>query len=80
MSTQSPYNGRGVDVLGSVLPDGRIRLEWSDGVVRRRHRDPELVRAALRRTGGFARWSEQGAVLSVPVEPGVDRLFPLRNP
>lgn len=69
----------GIDVLGSVLSDGRIRLEWPSGVVRRTHPEPDLVRAALRSTGGFARWSESRSVLVVPVAPGTERLFPLRQ-
>ena len=70
----------GIDVLGLVLPDGRIRLEWPGGVVRRRHPEPDLVRAALRRTGGFARWSGPASTLTVPVAPGTERLFALPQP
>lgn len=68
------------DVLAVVQSDGLIRLEWPDEVVVRRHHDPRRLAAALRHTGGFARWQPRWRVLAVPSGPGRNLLFHLAEP
>lgn len=70
-------DGASVDVLVLVQSDDVIRLEWSDGVVVRGHHDPHRLRAALRSTGGFARWRPRRHELAVPSGPGGNLLFDL---
>lgn len=69
-----------VDVLAVVRPDGLIRLESTGDVVVRWHHDTRRLAAALRRTGGFARWRPRRHALSVPTEPGHNHLFNLADP
>ncbi|MFD4291807.1 hypothetical protein ACFWPA_03875 [Rhodococcus sp. NPDC058505] len=69
-----------VDVLVLVQSDDRIRLEWPDGVAVRTHPDPRPLRAALRSTGGFARWRPGRQLLAVPAGPGRSLLFGLAAP
>ncbi|MGW0044176.1 hypothetical protein [Rhodococcus sp. NPDC003348] len=71
---------RSIDVLAVVQSDGLIRLEWPDEVVVRWHHDARRLAAALRRTGGFARWKSGWHALAVPSGPGGNLLFNLAAP
>lgn len=73
-------DGDSVDVLAVVQSDGLIRLEWPDEVVVRWHHDTRRLAAALRRTGGFARWRPRWHALAVPSGPGRSHLFNLADP
>lgn len=73
-------NGDSVDVLASVRRGGMIRLESHDDVLECWHQDTRRLAAALRRTGGFARWSSRWHALAVPIEPGRNSLFNLADP
>lgn len=70
LSVQDPEPG--IPVSASVDADGIVLIEGADlSLVSWNHR-PELVRAALRRSRGFARWKPRWHLLVVPTGDRID--------